>query len=73
MCLAIGAIAATVSILFWAWLIVWFQLFGEQPDRADLEASGLYAGGLVWLALMSGIVALVRRRAFVTRAERGGT
>jgi hypothetical protein len=52
--LSLGAISATVSILFWAWLTVWFQLFGEQPDRADyLEASGLYAGGLVWLGLAS--------------------
>ena len=52
--LSLGAISATVSILFWAWLTVWFQLFGEQADRADyLDASGLYAGGLVWLGLAS--------------------
>ncbi len=53
--LALGAMTVTVSILFWAWLVVWFQLFGEQPDRSDyLEASGLYAGGLVWLVVAGG-------------------
>jgi hypothetical protein len=52
--LSLGAISATISILFTGWVIVWFQLFGEQPDRADYaEASGLYAGGLVWLGLAS--------------------
>jgi hypothetical protein len=46
-----------MSILFLGWLIVWFQLFGEQPDGADYaEASGLYAGGVVWLGL-AGLVA----------------
>jgi hypothetical protein len=54
--LSVGAVTATVSIVFWAWLGIWFQLFGEQPDRADyLEASGLYAGGLVWLGLASAV------------------
>jgi hypothetical protein len=52
--LALGAMSATISILFLGWLVVWFQLFGDQPDRADYaEASGLYAGGLVWLGLAS--------------------
>jgi hypothetical protein len=52
--LSIGAVSASLSILFWAWLTISFQLFGEQPDRADyLEAAGLYAGGLVWLGLAS--------------------
>ena len=52
--LALGAISATISILGLGWLIVWFQLFGEQADGADYaEASGLYAGGLVWLGLAS--------------------
>jgi hypothetical protein len=54
--LALGAISASVSILFSAWFTVWFQLFGEQPDRGDYAvASGLYAGGVVWLAMASGI------------------
>ena len=33
--LSLGAISATVSILFAGWFIVWFQLFGDQPDRGD--------------------------------------
>lgn len=54
--LSIGAVTATLSILFWAWLNIWFQLFGEQPDRADyLNASGLYAGGLFWLTLAAAL------------------
>jgi hypothetical protein len=52
--LALGAISATVSILFAGWFIVWFQLFGDQPDRGDYAvASGLYAGGLLWLGIAS--------------------
>jgi hypothetical protein len=52
--LSLGAISAAISILFSGWFIVWFQLFGEQPDGADYaEASGLYAGGLIWLGLAS--------------------
>jgi hypothetical protein len=52
--LSLGAISATVSILFAGWLIVWFQLFGDRPDRGDYAmASGLYAGGLLWLGIAS--------------------
>lgn len=52
--LALGAMSATISILLLGWLVVWFQLFGDQPDGADYaEASGLYGGGLVWLGLAS--------------------
>jgi hypothetical protein len=52
--LSVGAISATVSILFAGWFIVWFQLFGDQPDRGDYAmASGLYAGGLLWLGIGS--------------------
>jgi hypothetical protein len=58
-CLALGAITASISILFSAWFTVWFQLFGDQPDRGDYAvASGLYAGGAVWLAMASGIARL---------------
>lgn len=52
--LSLGAIPATVSILFAGWFIVWFQLFGDRPDRGDYAmASGLYAGGLLWLGIAS--------------------
>jgi hypothetical protein len=52
--LSLGAISATVSILFAGWFMVWFQLFGEQADRGDYAvASGLYAGGLLWLGIAS--------------------
>jgi len=52
--LALGAISATVSILFAGWFVVWFQLFGDQPDRGDYAvASGLYAGGVAWLSIAS--------------------
>ena len=52
--LALGAISATVSILFSGWVTVWFQLFGDQADRGDYAlASGLYAGGLLWLVIAS--------------------
>ena len=52
--LSLGAISATISILFAGWFIVWFQLFGDQPDRGDYAmASGLYAGGLLWLGIAS--------------------
>ena len=52
--LSLGAISATVSILFAGWFIVWFQLFGDQPDRGDYAmASGLYAGGLLWQGIAS--------------------
>ena len=52
--LALGAISATVSIFFAGWFIVWFQLFGDRPDRGDYAmASGLYAGGLLWLGIAS--------------------
>jgi hypothetical protein len=52
--LALGAISATVSILLAGWFVVWFQLLGDQPDRGDYAvASGLYAGGVVWLSIAS--------------------
>jgi hypothetical protein len=52
--LSLGAISATVSILFAGWFMVWFQLFGEQADRGDYAvASGLYAGGQLWLGIAS--------------------
>jgi hypothetical protein len=52
--LSLGAISATVSILFAGWFMVWFQLFGEQADRGDYAvASGLYVGGLLWLGIAS--------------------
>jgi hypothetical protein len=52
--LALGAISATVSILFSGWVTVWFQLFGDQADRGDYAmASGLYSGGLLWLVIAS--------------------
>ena len=52
--LSLGAISATISIPFAGWFIVWFQLFGEQADRGDYAvASGLYAGGLLWLGIAS--------------------
>jgi hypothetical protein len=52
--LSLGAISATVSIMFAGWFIVWFQLFGDQADRGDYAmASGLYAGGLLWLGIAS--------------------
>ena len=52
--LSLGAISATISILFAGWFIIWFQLFGDQPDRGDYAmASGLYAGGVLWLGIAS--------------------
>jgi hypothetical protein len=59
--LSLGAISATISILFAGWFIVWFQLFGEQPDRGDYAmASGLYAGGLLWLGIACVVAWLAR-------------
>jgi hypothetical protein len=50
--LSLGAISATVSILFSGWVTVWFQLFGDQADQGDyVVASGLYAAGVLWLGI----------------------
>ena len=52
--LSLGATSATVSILFSGWFTVWFQLFGVPADRGDYAvASGLYAGGVLWLVMAS--------------------
>ena len=51
--LSLGAASATLSILFVGWLEVWFQI-GTRAQGGDyLQASGLYAGGVVWLGLAS--------------------
>ncbi len=59
--LALGALGATVTVLGLAWLTVWFQLFGETADRGDYAvASGVTAGGVVFLALAAAAAHLTR-------------